>query len=92
MRSQCDGGAYTSTSTSDPAPVVEFAAELGNQVGWVLWVFRLDQVVIVVFLLFLRHGGALRMEGYIESRKVEYGHKRSLKEESPCFEKKIGQD
>lgn len=40
--------AYTTTGTSYPSPVVEFPAELGDQVGRVFGVLRLDQMVIVV--------------------------------------------
>ena len=39
---------YATTGASDPAPVVEFATELGDQVGGVLGVRRLDQVVVVI--------------------------------------------
>lgn len=38
---------YTSTSASDPTPVVEFAAKLRNEVRWVLGVLGLYEVVVV---------------------------------------------
>lgn len=41
------GETYTSTSASDPSPVVEFAAQLRNEVRRVLGVVRLYEVVVV---------------------------------------------
>jgi hypothetical protein len=42
------GETYTSTSASDPTPIVEFAAKLRNEVRRVLGVLGLYKVVIVV--------------------------------------------
>lgn len=39
--------AYTTSSSGNPSPVVEFATEFGDKVGGVFGVLRLDQVVIV---------------------------------------------
>jgi hypothetical protein len=50
-----DATTHSTPSTSDPTPIVEFAAELGDQVGWMFWVRRLDQMVIVVVFNFLGH-------------------------------------
>lgn len=51
----------STTSTSDPTPIVEFAAELRNQVCGVLWVRGLDQMVIVGFFNFLSHAASLTL-------------------------------
>lgn len=38
---------YTAASASDPTPIVEIAAELWDEVCWVLGVGGFDQMVIV---------------------------------------------
>lgn len=38
---------YSAASASDPTPVVEIAAELRDEICWVLGVGGLDQMVIV---------------------------------------------
>jgi hypothetical protein len=65
-----DADTHSTTSTSDPTPIVKFAAELGDQVGGVLWVRGLDQMVIVVVSNFLRHTASLMLmaDGGLRSR------------------------
>lgn len=46
---------YAAASTGDPAPVVEFSAQIRDHVGGVFGVRGLDQVVVVI-LRVLGHG------------------------------------
>ena len=39
--------------TGDPAPLIESLAEFGDQVGWVVGIVGLDQMVVVTWLCFL---------------------------------------
>lgn len=51
---------YATTSAGHPSPIVESATEIRDQVRRVLWVGGLDQVVVVLVLDFLSHGGGLQ--------------------------------
>lgn len=42
-----EGETYTSTGASDPSPIIEFAAQLRDEVRGVLGVIRLYEVVVV---------------------------------------------
>lgn len=42
-----EGKTYTSAGASDPSPVVEFAAQLRNEVRGVLGVIRLYEMIVV---------------------------------------------
>lgn len=60
---------YTTTSTGDPAPVVEFATEVRDQVGGVIGIGGLDQMVVVV-LCALSHDR--RVRGIILIKRITY--------------------
>lgn len=66
--------AYPTTGAGHPAPVVELAAELRDQIRRVLGVRRLDEMVIVGLLEFAGHGdeneGRVRGSGFSENRTL----------------------
>lgn len=60
---------YPSTSAGDPTPVVEFTAHLRDEVGWMLRVIRLHEIVIVgggldSLVIVTAHGG-MEVSGFL---------------------------